>query len=124
MNLNFNFATRRWFGIALLSLSVAALSACGGGGSDSVDDIASRGIDDSGTISKQCGGDSSTAQVTTVGCIVNLGGSTETLVCTGPNTVYRLAGTHHTREAVLQSNQSYTAGGTITINGIKIQCVS
>lgn len=107
---------------AALVLSTA-LTACGGG-SDSVDDTATSSTEDNGTISKQCGGDSSTAQVPTVGCIVNLGGSTETLVCTGPNTVYRLAGTHHTREAVLQSNQSYTAGGTITINGVKIQCVS
>lgn len=31
MNLKFNFVTRRWFGSAMLSLSLAALSACGGG---------------------------------------------------------------------------------------------
>lgn len=34
MNLNFNFATRRGFGAAVLCLSVATLSACGGGGND------------------------------------------------------------------------------------------
>lgn len=107
---------------AALVLSTA-LTACGGG-SDSADDAATSSTDENGNIAKQCGGDSSTAQVTTEGCVANLGGSTETLVCTGPNTVYRLAGTHHTREAVLQSNQSYTAGGSITINGVRIQCVS
>lgn len=120
--MNIKLANLFLLSAAALVLSTA-LTACGGG-SDSVDDTATSGTEDNGTISKQCGGDSSTAQVPTVGCIVNLGGSTETLVCTGPNTVYRLAGTHHTREAVLQSNQSYTAGGTITINGVKIQCVS
>jgi hypothetical protein len=31
MNLKFNFVTRRWFGSAMLSLGLAALSACGGG---------------------------------------------------------------------------------------------
>lgn len=31
MNLKSNFVTRRWFGAAMLSVSVAALSACGGG---------------------------------------------------------------------------------------------
>lgn len=107
---------------AALTLS-AALTACGGG-SDASEDVATDSASPDGTISKQCNGNSSTAQVTTDGCIANLGGSIETLACTGPNTVYRLAGTNHTLDAVLKSNQSYTAGGTITINGVKIQCVS
>lgn len=113
---------RPFFVLGTVALLGIALTACGG--SDSTEDTAASATNANGTIAASCVGDVTTAQVSSAGCIANLGGSTETLVCTGANTVYRLAGANHTREEVLQSNNSYSAGGTITINGVKIQCVS
>jgi hypothetical protein len=110
------------FAVAGLLLS-GALTACGGGSSDSGDTTASSPADANGLISKQCSASPGAAKVTSDGCIANLGGSIETLVCTGSNTVYRLPGTNHSREAVLMSPNSYTAGGAITLFGVVIQCI-
>lgn len=109
------------FSAAAVLLS-AALTACGGGSDSSESEAEDTGATN-GVITKQCAGDSSTAQVPSAGCVKTLGASASTLVCTGPNTVYRLLGTNHTRDEVLQSNNSYTAGGTITLEGVKIQCI-
>jgi hypothetical protein len=109
--------------ISLKALVIAAaivLTACGGG-SDAADEAATTGVD--GVVTKQCSRSKSNADVTNAGCVVDLGEGIETLVCPGPQTVYRLAGAGHTRDAVLQSNRSYTAGGSISINGVTIRCV-
>ena len=103
------------FGAAALTLS-AALTACGGG-SDSGDSA-------DGTISKTCVRDGNDVSVTQDGCLTEFGKNTQTVACSGSNTLHVLTGTGWTHDALVQSGSKTTSGNAkFGFNEVVLRCI-
>ncbi|WP_374409649.1 hypothetical protein [Hydrogenophaga sp.] len=105
-------------GTAALLLG-AALTACGGG-SDSADN----GGAASGAITKACVQEGNNVSVTQDGCLTEFGKNTQTVACSGSNTLHVLTGTGWTHDALVQSGSKNTTGsGQFGFNGLVLRCI-
>lgn len=97
-------------------LLCTALIGCGGG-SDGSD------TSTSGTITKTCAKDGNNVSVTQEGCLTEFGNNTQTVACSGSNTLHVLTGTGWTHDALVQSGSKTTSGnGQFGFNGAALRC--
>jgi hypothetical protein len=108
----------------LLAFSAAAvllgtaLTACGGG-SDSADSG-----DASDTITKACAREGNNVSVTQDGCLTEYGKNTQTVACSGSNTLHVLTGTGWSLDFLKSSGSKTTAGnGQFGFNDVVLRCI-
>lgn len=104
---------------AFTAISVFTLTACGGG-SDSAD--SSNGAP--GIISKACSRSGNNVSVTQEGCLTAFGNNTQTVACSGSNTLMTLTGTGLTLNNLIQGGSKTTAGnGQFGFNEVSLRCI-
>lgn len=109
--------SRPFYVVGAAVLLGAALTACGGGSDDS-DTSAS------GAITKTCAKDGNNVSVTQEGCLTEFGKNTQTVACSGSNTLHVLTGTGWTRDALVQGGSRTTSGnGQFGFNGAVLRCI-
>lgn len=115
---------------------VTALTACGGGSSNSsgtsstASNTTSASNNSTATstdvITKKCVTENNVVQVTSDGCTAFVGNNDQTILCTSTGnrkTIKMLSGTNITRESLTKSEGGFTGGGNITFNNTSLSCV-